>query len=263
MKKSFLKWLVILALCPTAEGAFAADQTGAYEIAVRKMSPLERQTARSNSIFGMKLCEMVQATNSFQNLSALAASFKRDTAIQTNGAVLFALVDGIRSRSGATFVDSGTIEVPSRVRSGKMQKPAAGTVIRQDVFLKGGRAAWFLEQILNFELPEMTEQTSDEELEDVVVEAYYQVKEALLPLGAPRTITGLSLAEKRELAESADSNPVIFYKLSKDSDASIRTAVAANKNAPGHVLFRLTRDKDESVKKRAHENLKNARLSSE
>lgn len=251
--------LILTALISAVTGKGAPIPTE-KEKGGRLYTHAESEMIHSNGVFAVALSEMVQTTNSFRDLSAMAASCKRDISLQTNRAVLISLVSGIRSRTPVAFVDSSMLEVPSRIRSGKMRKSAKTTVIRQDVFLKGGRAAWFLEQILNCELPELTEQTTDEELEDMVLEAYYQVQEAMLPPGSLRTVSGLSLVEKRSLAESPDANPVIFYKLSKDSDNSIRTAIAANKRAPGHVLARLKRDKDEAIRKLAQENLRHARL---
>jgi len=263
MNQEYMRTWIFCALVVSSRALFAAGPPEDNESLVRKMSPAAHEASRSNVVFGIKLCEMVQTTNTYGGLSALIAACKNDVALRTNSAILVALVDGIRSRTPAVLADSESVEVPSRVKSGKMQRRPGAKMIRQDIFLRGGRAAWFLEVVLNCELPELTEQSTDEEVEDVVLEAYYRLKEAALPPGSLRTVEGLTEEEKRKLAEASDSNAVVFYRLAMDAQSSIRRVVAANRKAPVHVLSKLARDKNPEVKRLALENLKMARTSSE
>jgi len=179
----------------------------------------------------------------------------------TNATFLMEFVGRIRSRSPAALVDSESIEVPSRVKSGKMVSRPGAMVIRQDILIQGGRAAWCLERLLHCELPEISETSSDEHLQDAAIDAHYCVVEALLPPEAPRSVAGLTVDQKRHLAEAESSNAVILAKLSKDENKSVRLAVAANNRSSVHILGRLGyHDKDEDVKKVARQNLRRARI---
>ncbi|MCE9532233.1 MAG: hypothetical protein K8T89_14105 [Planctomycetes bacterium] len=46
-----------------------------------------------------------------------------------------------------------------------------GSIVRQDVFIRGGKAAWAIEQLLNIQLHPITEKMTKEELEGAVREA--------------------------------------------------------------------------------------------
>jgi len=242
-----------------AETSKAAEDTGRNQTSLRQAFEL----TRSNALLGMKYFEAIRTTNTFSGMSTLALSCRQIPGIATNELFLAEVVSAIYFRSPAPFVATERIQVPSRVSSGKMKPIDNAPVIRQDVFVQSGRAAWFLEQLLNCELPEISERSTEDEIRDAATEAHYCVREALLPPDAPRTVAGLTGDERRKLAEAPDSNAVIFYKLSKDPDKAIRSAVAANKNAPGHVLSKLARDKDPEVKRLALENLKLVRSFSE
>lgn len=222
-----------------------------------------RAVVRSNLVAAAQVCEMVKVTNSFHGLSDFANSCKRDPSFLTNEFLLMSLVEGIRLRTAAPVTDSDQLVVPSRVKSGKMRPSEDARTVRQDVLLQGGRAAWFIEQLLGSELPEVSEQSTQEDIEDVVFDAYYNVREALLPPDALRSIDGLSLDQKQHLASSEGSNEVIISKLSKDPAPSVRKRVASSKNAPIPVLARLARDRDSEVKRLALKNLELARSLSE
>jgi len=220
------------------------------------MSPLERQTARSNSVFGMKLFNAIKTTNTYSNMMRLASSCRQIEGLATNEVFLAQVMFAVNSRNPAPFAPGENISIPSRVKSGKMKPNESATVVRQDVLVEGGRAAWFLEQLLNCELPEVTGESSEDDYNDTVVDIHYCVRESLLPPETPKSVADFTPEQKRLLTIREDSNEVIFWKLSKTEDAAVRRLVAANRNAPLHVLSKLSRDKDPETKQLALENLK-------
>lgn len=251
---------IIFTLLSASQMSSAASPAESYDSMIRKMTPAARETARSNAVHGMKVFELAQTTNSYKDLLAFIESCKRESSLLTNGDFLMPFVGRIESRAPAQINDSEMIEVPSRVKAGKMQTRLNVIVVRQDILIQGGRAAWCLEQLLGCELPEISEVSSEGELQEAAIDALYCVSEALLPPNAPRTVAGLSTAQKRRLAEAEDSNEVILAKLSKDADRSVRMAVAANKNTPIHLLVRLGyHEKDEDIRKAARKNSERSR----
>lgn len=242
----------------------AATQPPTIDSGIAQQSVRQKREAiRSNLVAAAQVCEMVKTTNSFYGLSAFANSYKSDPANATNEFLLMSLVEAIRLRVPASVTDLDLFVIPSRVRAGKMRPSGNTRTIRQDVLLQGGRAAWFIEQLLDCELAEVSELSTQEEIEDVVFDAYYRVREVLLPPGAPKSVENLSLGERRRFAEDLNSNDVIVSKLSRDTDPSVRKRIASNKNAPVPVLARLARDKDSEVRRLALKNLEQVRSLSE
>lgn len=238
------------------EAAKAADDTQMAQQVARQSFEFNR----SNGVLGLRFFEALKITNSYPGMVALASSCRQIPGLATNVTFLAEVLFAAHSRNPAPLLSSEKISIASRIRSGKMQPNENSTIIRQDIFIQGGRAVWLLEQLLSRSLPEISETTNEDEYKDVLLDIHYIIRETLLPSEAPRSISGLSAEQKRRLATAADSNEVIFWKLANDEDQDIRRLVAANRETPVHVLGKLAdRDKDEEVRKLASKNLEHAR----
>ncbi|MBT3291747.1 MAG: hypothetical protein HN380_30675 [Victivallales bacterium] len=66
---------------------------------------------------------------------------------------LQALASQLTSVTESRMTETGNMAILHRVVSGEMPFPARGTVIVQDIFIKGGRAAWAIEKLIGIQFP--------------------------------------------------------------------------------------------------------------
>jgi len=78
--------------------------------------------------------------------------------------LLEALAESLTSRREAAFSDVSDMAVWHRVAAGRMKFDGMGVLLKQDVFIEGGRAAWAIERIIDVRLPAVTDELSDEKL---------------------------------------------------------------------------------------------------
>ena len=200
------------------------------------------------------------AERDFNKLQTMAAQLKLQSTEPWFESALMILVEGIRSDRGVELTNGVDIVVPSRVRAGMMEA-GGGTIVRQDVFTEGGRAAWVLERLLVVDLPEVSSGMSADTKEDAVLDAFFLVKEFLLPSERKTDLSKLSDSDKLTLAAAGEASESALAMLSKETNVDIRKAVAKHSNTPVQVLARLAyRDQSAEVRDLAESNLAKARM---
>lgn len=218
-------------------------------------------TSRREALLQSKAaCEAVMSEKDFTKLKTTVERWNTLRSEPWFASALMTLVEGIRSKRDLELTNAANIFVPSRVKAGKMQSVNGGLPVRQDVFTESGRAAWMLEQLLNIELPEVALSTPDGEIEDIVLESYYQAKEFLLPPDKKVSLSALSDGDKITLAKNLATTDVALAMLSGSKNVDVRKTVAQNANTPVQILTRLAyRDQSVEVRELAKTNMLNAR----
>ncbi len=83
----------------------------------------------------------------------------------------------LSSNKRIKLVNTEDMIIPSRLFSGDMQWPGHGYVIRQDLFVAGGKAAWAIAELIGTELPEVTEGQTKKERAAMAVKIEQRIKE--------------------------------------------------------------------------------------
>lgn len=243
-----IKVLVPMAL------AFIAVINAAY---AGQPTPAEDRQA---ALAGEQVAERVLAEVDFVRLASRINESKAETNTIIRRSMLNGILRATTSNELLKLENYGKVVIPSRVKAGKMMAVEGGNVVKQDLFIKRGRAAWVLEKLLDCELPTVTEETSDFEMRKFRFEAFYKVEESFLPSSKLIETSGLPMEERLSLANGTNTLGVILARLTKDPDVQVRRAVAANPKSPVFVLGQLRDfDADSEVRMLALKNLERSR----
>ena len=177
------------------------------------------------------------------------------------------LLEKIGSQESASLDLYKNMAVEWRVGAGKMPEPPAdGVILKQDVFVVGGRAAWALEQLSGFEIPAVTEKSTGAEITNSLLQARRKVTRAHWEKKKQMdgTLQGLDKDARLKKAQSKEATARSLRTLSYDEDVDVRKAVASNKNTPIDALFiMLSTDENQEVRNLAQKNSQHARTAVE
>jgi hypothetical protein len=201
-------------------------------------------------------------TTKFGDLNSLVRKWTDTLSSLEKTELIRKLARGLYSKESLSLTDYGSVTVQSRIESGKMPKVENGPVLKQDIFIVGGRCAWALEYLTGGELPTISELSSEKEMRAADYEVWLRIEEASVPEKERIDLSKLAREERLKLAASQDSMAVVLAGLARDKDVAVRKAVASNLKTSIHTLRSLAdNDSDPAVRSAAKENLKRARLS--
>jgi hypothetical protein len=213
---------------------------------------------------GSQAAEQILKETDFVKLTSLINESKAETNILTRRSMIGDIFRATGSNESMKLENYGNLIIPSRVNAGKMDSRKDGNVVRQDLFIKCGRAAWILEQLLGCELPTLTETTTDLEMRNFDFETNCKIEESFVPAGKLINTSVLSVQDRLSLASSTNTLGVIMARLTKDSDVQVRRLLAANPHTPVFVICQLRDfDSDTNVKSLAIKNLQTSRTLAE
>ena len=138
---------------------------------------------------------------------------------------------------------------------GDQPRPTAdgGDWTWQDLLIEGGRCAWALERLLEYDPPAIKETMHATERQAAVKEAYVRVVRAMqMPVTV--NVSVLSEADRIKVANSERTHPRVLSELASDKSVSVRRAVASNRFTPKRVQMKMYDDPDPEVVKRAQKN---------
>lgn len=199
-------------------------------------------------------------TRDYAKLSELIENWRTKIDSDSKQILLQSLIGRIRSQNEIGLENYGSVCIPTRIGSGGMTRQENALVIKQDIFIEGGRAAWTLEKLMDCDLPPVTARGSEKELKLSQYEANICYQEFILSPNKRLNIEKLKVEEKAELAKDANTNPYLLAKLAKDPDRNVRVAVATNPSTLVETLFFIAEnDTDAQIRSLALENAKRAR----
>ena len=93
--------------------------------------------------------------------------------------LILSLLRRLQSTKPIGLENFSDVQVESRIASGKMQFLGHGVLIKQDIFIEGGRCAWAIERILDVKLPPIREGMHVQDLARAFEEASYLIIESM------------------------------------------------------------------------------------
>jgi hypothetical protein len=169
MRISYLFILVVL----VGRGSLMAGET------TNIVPQEEAQALATNALKELMACDDYKKLNDLPAAwSKLPASAKR--------ILLLALSDKLTSTQELKLENIEDMVVMSRLQAGKMKWHMHGVILRQDVFMAGGRCAWAIEKVLGSKLPSIEADMEAKELEERVRTIKEKIKQSPLFLsGSP------------------------------------------------------------------------------
>jgi hypothetical protein len=247
-----LKTLILLALAFIA----AMDDGFAFQ-------PYSANDVRAIEA-GNQAAERILKETDFVKLTSLINELKAETNVLTRRFMLHGIFSASGSKEPTKLENYGDLVIPNRVKTGKLVSRKDGLIVRQDLFIKCGRAAWVLEQFLGCELPTLAEATTDLEMRNFDFETNCKIEESFVRADKLINTSVLSVQDRISLAGSTNTLDVVLARLTKDSDVQVRRVLAANPRTPVFVLCQLRDfDSDSDVKSLAIKNLQTSRTLAE
>jgi len=116
-----------------------------------------------------------------------------------------------------------------------------------------GRAAWTLERLLKAQLPPLTSETENDDI-DAATAVSLRAMAIVASVRQARNVQMLSLEERKEKAASPTTSSAELDGLSRDMNVDVRKLVALNYGTRVETLWRLENDPNATVKLAVLEN---------
>jgi hypothetical protein len=124
--------------------------------------------------FAQKAVQKFLAMDDFRKIQSLITDWRALTTGQQKELIVL-LLKNMESTQVLKLVNYQDVAVESRVRAKKMSWHMHGTLLKQDIFIVGGRCAWAIEELLGCTLPSITEDMKPEALHKAVQEAHFAI----------------------------------------------------------------------------------------
>ena len=198
-------------------------------------------------------------TEDYQVLLTLPRQWTSNLSETAQKDLIIELLKRIGTRKELKLENYGDMIVKSRVHTGEMKSNERGVLLKQDIFIEGGRCAWALERLLNCDMPMITTRFKLEHTERAIQLCTYKVIQAMR-LPGMIDLKKLDVKERRRLAALGDTAAHLFAELARDPEPEVRKALAKNLKASLRIIQQLRKyDPDEEVRKLASKNLEHAR----